>query len=93
MQLHPDSAYVVASIRTLTGWGRLCFRPWEMATLSSVFTLWANPLLGKVSTCSAQGRNLKARLYSEGPDLAILISEIVKSHVLEREWAGSESLC
>lgn len=64
-----------------------------MATLSSVFTLWANPLLGKVSTCSAQGRTQRPACTQREPhSLAILISEIVKSHVLEQEWAGSESV-
>lgn len=64
-----------------------------MATLSNAFTLWASPCLGKVSTCSAQGRTQRPACTQREPHiLVILISEIVKSHVLEQEWAGGEAV-
>lgn len=51
-------------------------------TLSSVFTLWS--FTGQ-DTCSAWGRK-RGQLVLRGTHSLSLISEIVKSHVLEQEW-------
>lgn len=63
-----------------------------MATLSSVHSV-GEPFTGQGEHLLCPGRTQRPACTQREPySLAILISEIVKSHVLEQEWLGV-SLC